>query len=384
MDLLDELFSLVKRIKFENGGSNNHDLWLKANRGPIEDFGNYEEYLDDGDVSSYEEFQELWLSYYPDPTCWYNLTTIEDGDYRGVFLRDKGVVDASPSMNCGHERDVSELLAWIITEVKRIVSDPDRYNSDLEQNLPPQHRTGTIIRRDLWDQMPEEREAFFQQIDQADVDEFVQRMSQQDHSRHAPAGRIKSMNANDFYRFCAMGYLANNYRGCDELSPKEQYYLHADGRDEGLKDLNLDDPDAFQDWLLNSRERGGHPWEICRGGNSTHVSLYVCHDSKGYYLSVAGSAVSRTIETVKLYLALCRNGLPVYMHDGDILADRLQEKEIVGIVPEDVVPCYCESKFPDQKIISFYHLPEENRDQIVKKCTWQPLPKVQVYISAKQ
>ena len=40
----------------------------------------------------------------------------------------------------------------------------------------------------------------------------------------------------------------------------------------------------FEDWLEN-HERGGHPWEICRGGNSTHISLYVCKNDQGFYFS---------------------------------------------------------------------------------------------------
>ena len=55
----------------------------------------------------------------------------------------------------------------------------------------------------------------------------------------------KLQTAYDFFRFCAMGYAENGYAGC-EKSPKEQYYLHADGRDDGLGDIDPDDPEAFR------------------------------------------------------------------------------------------------------------------------------------------
>lgn len=42
-------------------------------------------------------------------------------------------------------------------------------------------------------------------------------------------------------------------------------------------------------------------WEVCRGGNSTHVGLYVHHNENGYYLAVAGKSWSRSIEAIKFY-----------------------------------------------------------------------------------
>lgn len=55
--------------------------------------------------------------------------------------------------------------------------------------------------------------------------------------------------------------------------------------------------EEFVQWL-NNKTHHGHPWEVCRGGNSTHISLYVYHDEDGFELTLAGSARTRTIETV--------------------------------------------------------------------------------------
>jgi hypothetical protein len=177
------------------------------------------------------------------------------------------------------------------------------------------------------------------------------------------------MSTGDFYRFCAMGYAANNYSGC-EKTPKEQYYLHADGRDEGLEDVDPDSPEAFDAWLSDRSHYGGHPWEVCRGGNSTHISLYVRKDDKGCYLNLAGDAWNRTIETVKFYLVLRRAGIPVYLSDAHTLADRLAETEKIGIVPDGVFPDYCKSLFPNEQIIDFINLPYEDREKFLPFCTW--------------
>lgn len=41
--------------------------------------------------------------------------------------------------------------------------------------------------------------------------------------------------------------------------------------------MDVDSPEAFT-LCFNERHRcGGHLWEVCRGGNSTHMALYVAH-----------------------------------------------------------------------------------------------------------
>lgn len=161
----------------------------------------------------------------------------------------------------------------------------------------------------------------------------------------------------------------NKYDGCDK-APKEQYYLHADGRDDGLQDIEGNSPEAFHAWLHDRQRLGGHPWEVCRGGNSTHVSLQVVEDDRGYFLYLAGDAWNRTIETVKFYLALTRAHVPVYLVEAQVLADRLAEKEKIGIVPEGVIPAYCGNWFPNEHIIDYMNLPDEDRDKFLPFCTW--------------
>ena len=160
------------------------------------------------------------------------------------------------------------------------------------------------------------------------------------------------------YRFCSFGYAANHYEGGD-LSPRDQYKKHADGRDAGLDKIDPNSPEEFEQWLTNRDRWGGHPWEVCAGGNSTHIDLFVRHDADGYYLVLAGSSWGRTIETVKFYLALYRKGLPVCVREANTLVKRMQETEKIGIVPEGVWPVYCEARFPDEHIISFRNLPDE-------------------------
>ena len=372
--ILDQIFVLIKQIKpvSKNGV---RELWFRAERGTISDFASFEEYQDMGEVDTYEEFENLWKAFYPDEVTWYRFQAVEDdyNGYRCITLKNKMVIEVDPDGEESHPNDISEFAKWLLSELQRCIAElkAGTYNDYVEKNLPSRHRIGTIRRRDLWDIYPEEREEFFETLSDKDKQDFVQICINQDED--APVlGRLHNLTANDFYRFCAMGYKAMEYDGTD-LSPKEQYYKHADGRDNGLREIDPDSPEAFKEWYHDDERRGGHPWEVCRGGNSTHISLFVVDHDDGYTLVVDGDAWTRTIESVKFFLALYRAGLPVSMRYGDLLAKRLTEDELIGVIPCTVFPAYCGQYFPGQDVIDYMQLPHDNEQEVAAKCVWQEL-----------
>lgn len=384
-ELLDQLFDIIKKIEpaSDNGV---RELWIKAERGGIGDYGGFEEMVSWRDVETREEFEELWKAEFPNEEEWYNFQIAEDPatGYRCIFLAHKLVIEIDPLMEKGGmEYNISEFVEWILEAVKEVIIQLEKgmYNRNVREELPAWHRTGTILRKDYWDVYSDGRKAFFTPISKDDVDEFVKCMAAQRDMHSDVDKRIEGVTANDFYRFCAMGYKENGYDGAD-LSPKEQYYKHADGRDDGLSEIDGDSPEAFIQWYNDSHKRVGHPWEVCRGGNSTHISLYLHKDEEGWYLSIDGDAWNRTIESVNFYLALHREGLPVYMHKGKQLADRLMEKEKIGVVPRGVFPAYCASLFPDEEIIDYMNLPyyDEGGAEVAKYCIWQELPEVRLCV----
>lgn len=75
--ILGTIFDHIKQIMPREGTTDIYDLWFLAPCGPIEKFGDYQEWLEDGEVSSYEEFPGIWLSCFPDEEYWYPFTAIE-------------------------------------------------------------------------------------------------------------------------------------------------------------------------------------------------------------------------------------------------------------------------------------------------------------------
>ena len=371
-EAIDRIFRLLHRLE-PDPENTRWELWLRAERGAIEDFGSFEELLEDGQVENFEEFETWWHSEFPEEVEWFHFAACEDQEigYRAIFLGHRHVLEVDGRREHFFPHDISEFVAWLEEAVRDAVQmvETGSYQELVERELPIWHRTGTVLRRDLWRVFPQWKAEFFQDFSQQEMEEFLA----------AAAGyplekikRLPSMTANDFYRFCALGYQAMRYNGT-EKSEKEQYALHADGRDEGLSKLDGDSPEAFARWL-KERPRTGHPWEVCRGGNSTHIDCIVHRDEHGYYLVVAGLAETRTIEAVRFFLALHRAGVPVCIQNAEELKARLTGAEPIGIVPEGVFPAYCHARFPGEGIVDFMNLPRERQDELTKYCRWQPIP----------
>lgn len=188
-ELLDELFRFLERAApvSENGA---RELWLRAERGPIEDFGDAEELIREGDYKNKDEFIKSWKANYPDEIKWYQFAAVElkNEGCRAVMLRHRFVIVQNKHREpSGFPNEIPDFVRWLIDGVKECIQmlRNGTYNDFVRENLSPQHRTGTIRRKDFWAVWPE----------------------------------------------------------------------------------------AFQTWLRDRERHGGHPWEVCCGGNSTHVSL---------------------------------------------------------------------------------------------------------------
>ncbi len=376
---LDDLFAEVRRISpYDSNGT--RELYFLVDRGSIEDYMECNDLLSEDCEMSSEEIEEMWKRDYPQEKQWFSFSFIEDDEngFRAIFKNNRLFLQTMPKVPFpSYPLDESEFVRWLIEKVRECIPDikSGEYNRKIREELSPDLRVGTISRKAFWDIYPEEKEEYFSGLPDADRDEFLKLM--ENYRKDAlPDHMIEDMTSGLFFRCCQMGYAANHYEGCDTLSPKELYRKHADMRHEGLMDIDEDSPEAFAHWLKHCANRGGHPWEVCRGGNSTHVSLYVDKTDAGYYFSVAGKSWGRSVETINFFLALHRAGIPVKIWEGKGLADRVMGKDKIGIVPKGVTPRYCESRFPGEKILDFMNLPEEKHDEFVKKCVWRDEPEI--------
>ncbi len=165
------------------------------------------------------------------------------------------------------------------------------------------------------------------------------------------------------------------------VTPKEMYYMFADGRDEGLMEVPMDDSDEFALWIERKGKyencRGGHPYEILPAGslrNSLH--LYISKCEKGYYFALAGATLFRCSDTVIFYNALKENGFPVSLDGMDTIAARLEETDDIGLVPEYEYMEYGDDHFPEE-VADLVHLSNgERAELVIAKAKWFEIEKV--------
>lgn len=386
--LLDQLYYLLSKIE-SCGDDERRTIWIRAERGTIEDYGDYEEQLEEGDVSNREQFEENWRFDYPDEYYYYQLTAVQYRDWRTVILNGEPVIRINPEKN-GWEHDISEFLEWLISEVKNVIEmlKNGEYNRYIREMLPYKYRTGTISTKEYWKIFPEEEIRHFNKMSRRECDDF-KRYLEEDHTgdKDKPSGRIKEMTVNKYLRICKLGYNENKLDGFEILSPLEMYKRHADDRDGGFLTISPDSPEAFDKWydLPNNDkwkiENPSHMWEVIEGSSRTRLHLHVYKDDGGYYLALAQNIFCCPQEAARFYIALRRNNIPVYIYGGNRIEKFLSGNGKIGIIPCFDEPYeYFYQGFEDRDVGNFVNLPEEKTDKLIPKVTWEEIPEVKLAI----
>lgn len=180
------------------------------------------------------------------------------------------------------------------------------------------------------------------------------------------------MTSGKYFECVRLAYQSNNYDILN-LSDKELYLKYAEGRDEGLSEIDSDSSEKFDEWYNDKNRFGGHSWEIIRGHSFSRVNLCVSYDNNGYYLSLDGSIVLRKVEIVKIYLALKKNNMPVQIYDVSSIKNAFSGDSYIGIVPREIIPIRCGSYFKNYKPLEFTHIKDE---KILDYIIWQDIDKV--------
>ncbi len=384
---LKEIYALFSCIKVSND-DDLRQIWLQAKRGGIRNFGSYREFKDEGEVNTREEFIELWKSYYPDEVKWYNFQTAQYRDERFFYFDDKLIftvnVKEEPEERKNYNFEEIELfLDWLMIKVQKAIyqlrKDPVAFNKYISENLPWAKKVGRIKRSDFHDIMGEDTIRPDLGLGKELTDKFVHFVNEMK-NRETPL--LSEMTADQFFRLCEICYDANGYFKDETtmLTSREKYTSMADGRDEGLRKIAGDSPQAFHEWYYHGRW-GGHPWEICRGGNSTHISLAVYPQDGKWIVYLAGSSIGRVEETVRMAIALHESNVPFELSQAEEIARMITGEDYIGIVPEHITPRYCHSLFPkEDRIIDFMNLGFEREiiPEIVKRSYWYPLDKIEI------
>ena len=198
---------------------------------------------------------------------------------------------------------------------------------------------------------------------------------------------VPSMTASDYFKYCKIAYIAGKRRGetvDDSLSGLEMYKRYADGRHEGLLDIDPSSEKEFADWIDGThpkREGGGHPWEIKRGGNTTHIDLAVSRPSlyrkDSFKVGLRGESIGRMAETIRMFLAIHEAKLPISIAGPENVRKRLLGQDNIGIVPVYASLHRANQYFSqDKDVFDVMHYDDLGRfrRRITPSITWEPLP----------
>ena len=344
----------------------------------------YEEMLESGEIRSRDELESHWVSYYPEEVNWHKIS-FRVYDQMVIFGFDTKLLiqlNRQTGQISGlsfEDDDLTGFLYWVLshvkTEIHTALADMDAYNNYIANNLSLHKRFGKIKRILLWEHVPG-IQRFDETLGPTGVRRFETAIKKMNMEHLIP-----KMTANRFFHYCQICYDANSYfKDSPKLSPRSKYKEMSDGRDEGLTEISGDSEKAFDDWYRNKSHRGGHPWEICRGGNSTHIALMANRQKNGWRLYLAGSSRVRVVETVKMAIAMSEQDIPFILTNAQEILCMIKGSDYCGIVPKDMIPKYCHHYFSDEdKIIDFinpWH--DENMYEVINRyATWYPIEKLQ-------
>lgn len=158
--------------------------------------------------------------------------------------------------------------------------------------------------------------------------------------RSSETGVVKKMTANDFFEYCKIAYMAvGKAKKTDKAV--ELYKRFADGRDEGLLEIDADSEKEFADWMDKThpkRNMGGHPWEILRGGNTSNIQLRVSRPNsflnKDFKIEVYPTGISRLAEAIKIFLAIYKAGKSINIPESKTIREQLLLLDNIGIMPD--------------------------------------------------
>ena len=94
-----------------------------------------------------------------------------------------------------------------------------------------------------------------------------------------------------------------------------------------------------------------------------------------------GSSRARVVETAKMAVALFEHKIPFILVDAEQMVNMLKGDDYLGIVPEDIIPKYCHSHFPDEDQIHDFINPWHDKDvvkAIEKYAKWYPVETLEI------
>ena len=345
IELFKKIESIVRELPPNGDDCDSRRLWISIPRGPIEDFGEF----DEEEWDTYDDFVDFWKCYHPDEADWYVFYYEKPPNGSSfIVLGELILFMTEGGHNPYRKRSYyhTDLLKWLVGAIRVQVDNikSGTYHDLVVKELPIGYRKGVVKRSDIWDSGYWTKENDLDGTTEKDIEEFANLVDEGIDG--PPKTRLGSMTLNDYLSLCSLCFKT---RGNDiaGMTLKEQYSRFADGRDDGMLELDPDDPDAFKEFVRTSHS--GHIWEIRSGHGWSMMHLFPRNDEKGWYTVLNGS-FDRT-DFVHIALSLFAQGIPLTVNDAKKVLKALRGEDYIGIVPRDDWPFYAQYRFKEYDVL---------------------------------
>lgn len=337
-----------------------------------------------------EKFHHVIINKYRET---YYLSHI-DGDVCGLEILPGKEVKAQESFGRSSWRDdgrhdlsrawndlITAARKWLVTVKK----DWIKANKTVVENYPLNRRIGYVPNALVRQLMPDIYR-IDKEVGKTKVKKFI-RLVEEGYFHNDKNTMRESMTLNDYFDYCKIAYIASQEKEGEvdkSLSGREMYERYADGRHEGLIDIVANSKKEFADWIDGTHPKksgGGHPWEIKRGGNTTHIDMSVSRPSyyakEKFKVSIRAGALHRLKEAINMFLALVDAGLPITISGAEGIRKRLLAQDNVGVIPcHDSLHRANQHFHEDVNVYDVLHYDDLGRAkrQIKPFIIWEPLP----------
>ncbi len=402
MKQIVKLFDEIKAVKpikeTETWGEKEYFFWISAPKGSYSEFskvfiGHYTYYRLGKEYVDREKMKAEWPLRYPFRREWYGLRLVmgtgskDSGKpHYGIWLNGTCLAAVPRDEDTAHhynryakgEMDIAPLLDWITQEVQKAVKllENGRYMEYVDSHFPLRYREGSISRKKYWKYVPSDIKRSFGNIDPKTKKEFLKWVKE--HKNDQPA--VENFTSGDYFRACKIYYEIKGLIGEDEgnLTPRELYLRHSDGRCGRLTDLDVDSATEFADWLRSGTYEH-HAFEI----DYADKWLRPCEKDGKFDLSLTYYLDEENAELISNVMELVKRGVPIGARHFTTLAEKISGCGKYNIVS----PCYDSKRWLSHEELlrraKQKEPPSENRrlsydapEELVKQIKWKPLPKV--------
>ena len=364
-------------------------LWIKVDRGSIEDWMPYERYLREWfepSVGCRKPSQELWKREweweFPDPTSWHLIEVCRHFDYLLIAFDKESFIGTTPDgPSLRNEPKVSHILRLLISELKKIAKESatGKYTLLLERDLPVQKRMGLIKRKDLWSVIPT-WDNFGKGLSHGELEQRANLLHAQAPREATPA--IPNLTTGKYFSVLMDAYKAAG-RTLDQFQIRQEghsvkdgrtwYRYYGDGRETTIFDVDPNSASAFKEWYNDDTIIKSHNFEVLTWYRYSRCHLYPILEEDGWHLELEGPIPILGSTLYVLWETFNAKGLPTYLRNADALADAFLGEDDLLVVPEHEQAIHKKGQYGSYGVAEAIYLPKGREKEISKFVRWFPI-----------